>query len=260
MLVLLFKSYLKILYIFINHNFPKILGFYILQRSTMFQKNSSYSRLKGKQRRFQRFLIKLVILSLVVSLLFNTITLYRSSKEPIGAFFVLGGSIRREIYAAQLAKQYPQIPILISQGSQVPCTWLIFERNQVSKENVYLEKCAHNTFTNFVYSVPILKQWGIKKVKLITSATHLPRAVWMANILIGSQGIWVELDLAQEKGIPGNNEHWLKTILDLTRSLIWAMVSQVIQPQCSDVIHLADLSREQLSKSSFKCERQGNLQ
>jgi hypothetical protein len=225
----------------------------------MFKKNTFSKSKKYRKRKSLKILIKLTTISLIFGLLFNTLTLYRSSQKPIGAFFVLGGSIQREIYVAQLAKQFPDTPILISQGSKDPCIWLIFERQKSPKENVYLEKCAHNTFTNFFYSLPILKQWKIQKVKVITSPTHLPRAIWMAKILIGSQGIWVEPDIVTEKGIPGNNEHWFKTTLDLTRSLIWAILSQVIQPQCSRVIRLADLPLETWEKTGFKCERKGGL-
>jgi hypothetical protein len=58
---------------------------------------------------------------LISWLAFTTITLIFSSSHPVDAFFVLGGSIQQEIYLAQLATQYPHIPILISSGSEDPC-------------------------------------------------------------------------------------------------------------------------------------------
>ncbi|MHC5597215.1 MAG: YdcF family protein, partial [Nostoc sp.] len=60
-------------------------------------------------------------------LIFTTITLVFAYSQPVDAFFVLGGSISRETYVAQQAKQYPQTPILISHGSPDPCIWLIFQ-------------------------------------------------------------------------------------------------------------------------------------
>ncbi len=192
-------------------------------------------------------------------LIFTTITLVSASSQPVDAFFVLGGSIRRETYVVQQATQYPQIPILISHGSPDPCIWLIFQRELASLENVWLEKCANSTFENFYYGIPLLRKWGIHKVKLITSPTHLPRAKWMAQILLGAHGIWVEPDIVQELGVPGNHESWLKTGLDLTRSIFWAILSQIIQPQCSNVTRLADVDIQAWQSRGFKCEHQGGV-
>ncbi|MBD2676130.1 MULTISPECIES: YdcF family protein [Nostoc] len=192
-------------------------------------------------------------------LIFTTITLLYASSQPVDTFFVLGGSIRRETYVVQQAKQYPQIPILISHGSPDPCIWLIFQREFASLENVWLEKCANSTFENFYYSIPLLRKWRVHKVKLITSPTHLPRAKWMAQILLGAHGIWVEPEIVQESGVPGNQESWLKTGLDLTRSLFWAILSQIIQPQCSNVTRLADVDIQAWQSRGFSCEHQGGV-
>ncbi|MFN6569918.1 YdcF family protein [Dendronalium sp. ChiSLP03b] len=192
-------------------------------------------------------------------LICTTIALVFAFSQPIDAFFVLGGSIRREIYVAQKAKQYPQTPILISHGSQAPCMWLIFQREAAEMENVWLENCANSTFDNFYYGIPILRRWGVHKVKLITSLTHLPRAKWMAQILLGAHGIWVEVDIVEEQGVPGNRESRLKTGLDITRSLFWAGLSQFIQPQCSNVTRLAEVNMQAWQHRGFKCERQGGV-
>ncbi|AKG24194.1 YdcF family protein [Calothrix sp. 336/3] len=192
-------------------------------------------------------------------LLCTTVTLVGSATKPVGTFFVLGGSITREIYVAKLVKQYPQIPVLVSQGSLPPCILMIFQRENTITNQVWLEECAHSTFDNFYYSVPILRQWGVRKVKVITSPTHLPRAQWMAQIILGSHGIWVEPEIIQEKGVPGNRENWLKTGLDVTRSLIWAILSQVLQPQCQQLTRLSDVNLAQWQSQGFKCEYQGKL-
>lgn len=226
-----------------------------------FTRNLSVPR-GQKLRKKWRLLQKLAwVLCLVFScwLVITTITLVSASSQPVDAFFVLGGSIRREIYIAQTAKQYPQTPILISHGSQDPCIKLIFQREFAQLHNVWLEKCANSTFDNFYYGVPILKRWGVNKVKLITSPTHLPRAKWMAQILLGAHGIWVEVEVVKEKGVPGNRESWVKTGLDVTRSLLWAVLSQIIQPQCTDVIRLSEVDMSVWQRRGFKCEHQGNL-
>ncbi|MBD2249693.1 YdcF family protein [Nostoc parmelioides] len=213
-------------------------------------------------RKKWRLIQKLVgVLCLVLGswLIITTITLVFASSQPPDAFFVLGGSIRREIYIAQIAKQYPQIPILISQGSPDPCIKLIFEREVADLSNVWLEKCANSTFENFYYGVPILKRWGVHKVRLITSPTHLPRAKWMAQILLGARGIWVEVEVVKETGVPGNRESWIKTGLDVTRSILWAGLSQIIQPQCPKVMQLSKVNMSTWQSRGFKCEYQGDL-
>ena len=225
-------------------------------------KNDRFFQGKSQYQKRWRFLQKFTIgISLLIAiwLFFTTITVFIASSKPVDAFLVLGGSIKREMYVAELAQQYPQTPILISGGSKDPCILLIFQRQTAPMDNVWLEKCADSTFDNFYYSIPILQQWGVRKVKLITSTTHLPRAKLMAQILIGSHGMWVEPDIIQEQGIPGNSEYGWKTVLDVTRSILWAPISQVIKPQCSKVIKLNQVNLQEWQNRGFKCERQGNL-
>jgi hypothetical protein len=208
------------------------------------------------------FLQKIAIwlgLLLGIWLVFITITLVLASSKPVDALFVLGGSIRREIYVAKLTKQYPKSQILISQGSPEPCIWLIFQKEKAPMKNVTLEKCADSTFDNFYYGIPILRRWNVHKVMLITSPTHLPRAKWLGQILLGAHGIWMETEIVQERGIPGNREFGVKTGLDVTRSLFWAGLSQIIQPQCQEVKRLEDVNIEAWQRRGFHCERQGNL-
>jgi len=192
-------------------------------------------------------------------LLINTLRLQAVATGSVDTFFVLGGSIRREIYAAELTKQHPETRVLVSQGSLDPCILLIFQREQAPIRHVWLEKCANSTFDNFYFNIPLLDRWGVRKLKLITSPSHLPRAQWMAQILLGAHGIWVELDVVEEQGIPGNREHWLKTGLDVTRSVIWAVLSQFIQPKCSKLIPLTTVELQTWRNTGFKCEYQGKL-
>ncbi|MFB2919456.1 YdcF family protein [Aerosakkonema funiforme] len=192
------------------------------------------------------------------------IILQKASQGPVDAFLVLGGSITREIYVAELAKKYPQTPILISGGSKDPCILLIFRRANAPMQNVLLEKCAKTTFGNFYFSQPILSQWQVHKVKLITSLTHLPRAKWLAQIILGSHGIWVEPDIVKEQGIPGNRESFLLTAWGLTRSLSWAVISQFYSPKCSELTKLTEVNLKAWQAQGFtvkrQCERQANLQ
>ncbi len=177
----------------------------------------------------------------------------------VDAILVLGGSIKREMYVTQFAKQNPEIPIFISQGADPPCVWLIFERDRASKRNVWLERCASSTFSNFTFNAELLKQSQVKKVKVITSDSHLPRAKWLAQILLGAKGIAVEIDTVEEEGIPGNQEFWLKTALDVIRSVIWVLISPIYSPECDRVQRLSELDMAQWEGNDYRCEHQGQI-
>ena len=210
--------------------------------------------------------IKIVILSLIVLLiglfgkvLYHIRQLPNAAQQPVDTFFVLGGSIQREIYVSELAKQYPNVRVLISTGADEPCIFKLFEQNQSPIQQVWLEKCAQNTFGNFYYSQPVLTRWNAHHIKLITSGTHIRRAKWMAQMILGSHGIWVDVDLAQEQGVPGNQESLLKTGLDLTRAAFWALASQLIQPSCSNVVQLMNIDLKYWCTQEFNCERQSKI-
>lgn len=210
-----------------------------------------------------RFLQKLsfcLCVLLCIWLVFNTITLINSSSKPVSATFVLGGSIAREVYAAEFASKNAKTRVLISQGSEEPCILSVFQRKRANLGNIWLEKCANSTFDNFFYSLPILESWKARKIKLITSHSHLPRAKWMAQIIFGAHGIWVEFDVVQEQGVPGNQESFFKTALDIIRSFAWALWSHFQHPQCANVINLKDVNLDAWRQTGYKCERQVGIE
>ena len=215
-------------------------------------------------RKFQKFLkflrklIPVLGLILIIWLGINWWCLQNSASGKVDAFLVLGGGIYREIYAAQVAIANPTIPILISQGSADPCIWIMFQLQQAPIEKIWLEKCARSTFDNFYFSIPTLKQWGVHKVKLITSQSHTPRALWMAKILLGSQGIWVEPEIIPDVVAPGNKEENWKTAIDLGRSVGWAVLSQFYHPLCEEIIPLKEVKFTDWQEMGFRCERRKN--
>ncbi len=217
------------------------------------------NQFRAKRRRLLGLGLLIVGILLCSWLLLNSMKLQVAASKPIDAFFVLGGGIQREIYVAKLAKQHPDIRVLISQGSEDPCILLIFQREQAPIRQVWLEKCADSTFNNFYFNIPILQKWGVRKVKLITSPSHLPRAKWMAQILFGAHGIWVETDIVVDEGKPGNRESVLKTGLDISRCLVWAVLTQFVQPRCLKLVPLSGVDLEAWHNSGFKCERQKEL-
>lgn len=215
-------------------------------------------------RRFQKLLkflarlLPILGLILVIWLGINWWRLQNAASGKVDAFLVLGGGIHREIYAAQVAIVNPTIPILISQGSADPCIWMMFQLQQAPMEKIWIEKCARSTFDNFYFSIPTLKQWGARKIKLITSQSHTPRAIWMAKILLGSQGIWVEPEIIPDVVAPGNKEEGWKTAIDLGRSLGWAVLSQFSYPVCREMIPLAEVKFMDWQEMGFRCERRKN--
>ena len=214
-----------------------------------------------KLQKLLKFLSKLVPvlgLILIIWLGINWWRLQNASLGKIDAFLVLGGGIHREIYAAQVAIANPTTPILISQGSADPCIWMMFQLQQAPIEKVWLEKCARSTFDNFYFSIPILKQWRVRKIKLITSISHTPRALWMAKIILGAQGIWVEPDIIPDVVAPGNKEEDWKTAIDLGRSLGWAALSQFHNPVCNEIIPLTEVKFTDWQEMGFRCERRKN--
>jgi uncharacterized SAM-binding protein YcdF (DUF218 family) len=213
-----------------------------------------------KTRKWWCRMVRLLLVAVMAIGWWHTgLALKNAAKQPVDAFLILGGSIQREIYATQLAAQYPQTPILISSGSQDPCIWLLFDQAQVPKNRVWLESCADSTFGNFYFSLPILQQWQADRVMLVTSPTHLPRAKWLAQILLGAHGIWVDTAQVKETGVPGNQESWLKTGLDITRSVVWAGISQFYSPVCRQVISLSEVDLASWQQLGFKCEHQGGV-
>jgi uncharacterized SAM-binding protein YcdF (DUF218 family) len=185
--------------------------------------------------------------------------LYHHAQQPVDAVLVLGGSIRREMYIAEAVAQGNQLPILISHGAQPPCTRILFDRLSAPLDHVWLETCAESTFDNYRYSLPVLQQWQARHVQVVTSPTHLPRAAWLAKILLGSHGIWVDMDLVEETGVPGNFEHPLKTIADVGRSLGWAVISQFVTTPCENVFSLQSVDLAAWESAGFTCEHQGGI-
>jgi uncharacterized SAM-binding protein YcdF (DUF218 family) len=220
------------------------------------QKHNLSQRLNRKKR--QKWLIFALIIfccAIALKIAFNLIYLLpQNTMRSPDVIFVLGGSIQRENYAAKLANLYPDLPILISKGSHAPCVYQIFLKLQSRMNNVCLETCANSTFGNFFFGVPIIRHWGAHKVMLITSPTHLPRAQWMAQIQLGTQGIAVEIKLTNEPGIPGNQESKLKTALDITRSILWSGFAQLISPPCFDVTELIKFNSQDWQNKPYQCE------
>lgn len=205
----------------------------------------------------------------------RSVQLYQAAHRPVDALFVLGGSIRREMAAAELARDHGQLPVLISAGSPAPCVWTIVERGAPGlnaeigsvdpsfvdpKSHIWLEPCATSTLGNYRFGLPILKNWKARHVQLMTSGTHQLRATGLGRIILGSHGIWLSPTPVAETGRPGNQESPLKTGLDWLRGLAWALMSQFYAPQCPGLVRLDQVVLEDWVDREFECESQGKVE
>lgn len=173
-----------------------------------------------------------VIIVLSVLLLCVTariVQLCLAATSPVDGVLVLGGTPNRERYAAQLTLQEPSRITLISGGSQDPCIWLIYNKAKASKEHVWTERCSHNTLENFIFSTPILNKLNVHKVLLVADDPQSERALPMAQIILGSHGMAVELrKVPDSSGEPLKRPVWQ----DVALAMCWAVPSQFYQPTC----------------------------
>jgi len=71
---------------------------------------------------------------------------------------MLGGGIRREMAAAQLAQIHPSLPVIISSGSTLPCLYRVFVKEAgVDWRRVTIDFRAVDTLTNFTANE---ESWG----------------------------------------------------------------------------------------------------
>ena len=159
---------------------------------------------------------------LIILVLFSVIPLrlaiaYTQSPHP-QAFLVLGGSESRERFTAQYAQTTPSLPIWVSTGASPARSRQIFRRAGIPESQLYLDRRAIDTVTNFTSLVHDFQQQDIQHVYLVTSDYHMPRARAIAFFVFGSRGI-VTTPLIVSSSEP--EESSLKIVRDVGRSLLW---------------------------------------
>lgn len=203
--------------------------------------------------------MSLIAFVIVGWFLLTSLNLFVSSTKPSQAYFVLGGNNTREIRAAELVAQHPQMKTLISSGSADPCIWNAFTRARAPMDNVWLEKCADSTFGNMYYGLPILKRWHVSRITVIDSRCHLPRAQWLAQIIFAAHGIWTDFDILED-GFPAKPEIDTKTLLDVMRAILWALASQFYSPSCANVTQLSSVDMNYWNRVGYHCAHHINPQ
>ncbi|TYQ32108.1 YdcF family protein [Pseudanabaena sp. UWO310] len=146
-----------------------------------------------------------------------TISASPTAREP-QAILVLGGSPTREKFAAQFALEHPQLPIFVSSGSPEEYAQYVFDQAGVKRDRIHLDYRAVDTVTNFTVMVTEFQQRKITDVYVITSEFHMPRALVIGKIVLGSRGIEMH-----PVAIPSQikSENPTKSLRDGLRSVFW---------------------------------------
>lgn len=142
---------------------------------------------------------------------------YAQSPQP-QAFLVLGGSESRERFTAQYAQMAPTLPIWVSTGMSPARSHQIFQQAGIPDSQLYLDRRAIDTVTNFTSLVHDFQQQDVQHVYLVTSDYHMPRARAIAFFVFGSRGI-ATTPLIVASSEP--EESPLKIVRDVGRSLLW---------------------------------------
>jgi uncharacterized SAM-binding protein YcdF (DUF218 family) len=140
------------------------------------------------------------------------------------AILTLGGGTGREEVAAQLAQHNPDMEIWVSSGSLLPQeAYRLFQTFGIAKNRLHLDYRASDTVTNFTTLVADFEQRNIRHIYLVTSDFHMPRAMAIATIVLGSRGIaFTAIPVPCDRP----KESTLKILRDSGRSLLWILTGQ----------------------------------
>ncbi len=139
------------------------------------------------------------------------------------AVLVLGGAAEREKFAAEFAKQHPELPVWVSSGSNPEYAEWLFDESGIARDRLHLDYRAVDTVTNFTSLADYFKTRDIHSVYLITSDYHMRRAQVIGEIVLGSRGI----DF-QAVSVPSDKspEPLNKVVRDAARSVLWVMTGE----------------------------------
>lgn len=188
------------------------------------------------KRKGYRFFCLVAVLILV---LFSIIPIRLAIATKIAplpqAILTLGGLPEREAFAVQLAKMHPGLEIWISSGSPSDKADG-FEAAGIPSTLVHIDHRAVDTVTNFTSLVEDFKRHNIQHLYVVTSDYHMPRAMAIATIVLGSQGI-----AFTPVPVPSNqaSESWLHILRDIGRALFWVVTGHTgasLNPRYSGAI------------------------
>ncbi len=142
----------------------------------------------------------------------------QQAPEP-QAILMLGGSIDREEFTAEFAKQHEDLDVWVSSGVDRRTATEIFQQAGIDLDRVHLDYRAVDTVTNFSTLVEDFKKRNISHVYLITSDFHMPRASAVASVVFGSHGIAFTPVMIPSQDYPSESE--ARIARDVSRAVLW---------------------------------------
>lgn len=139
---------------------------------------------------------------------------------------VLGGAPERERFAAQFARDNPNVKIWVSSGSNREYAKWVFDEARVPDDQWALDYQAVDTVTNFTTLIEKLEDRQIDQVYLITSDYHMRRASVVAQIVLGSRGIRFKPVPIATEASPERPETLARSVRDGARSLLWVVTGK----------------------------------
>jgi uncharacterized SAM-binding protein YcdF (DUF218 family) len=97
------------------------------------------------------------------------------SGAPIAGFVALGGGIERIEEATALARSHPEAQLVVTGHEALPAHFF-FERG-IARNRLLVEPTARNTYENAIRTAQLLGPKGFGRWIIVTSASHIPRAI-----------------------------------------------------------------------------------
>lgn len=188
-----------------------------LQKVIWQYQTSAFGSRKFSKKLSPRLLILGLIGCFVLSIPVKS-AIARTEQPKAQGILVLGGGSDREVYAANFAKNHPNLPVWLSTGKPLDQAKQNFQTADIDLQRIHLDYRAVDTVTNFTTLVDDFESQNIKHVYLITSDFHLPRATAIASIVFGSRGITfttISVPAARK------TEPRIKILRDSLRGLVW---------------------------------------
>uniref|UniRef100_UPI0025B58255 YdcF family protein n=1 Tax=Trichocoleus desertorum TaxID=1481672 RepID=UPI0025B58255 len=184
-------------------------------REAIYPRAQQSKRSKKSQSRRKSFPWLMLVLPVVLWVGYREIRSYFQQPQAV---LVLGGAPEREVFAAEFAREHPQVSVWISSGSNPEYTEWAFSEAGIDPERVIIDREAVDTVTNFTTLVDKFKAEGIESVYLITSDYHMRRARVIGEIVLGSRGIDFKPISVPSGQAPESLE---KAVRDGARAVLW---------------------------------------
>lgn len=139
------------------------------------------------------------------------------------AILTLGGGREREEFTAKFAQSHSSLPIWVSTGSPADKAWKIFQDAGIVERQIYLDRRATDTVTNFTSLVTDFHHRNFQHIFLITSDFHMPRAKAIAFVVLGSKGI-AYTPVSIPSTYQPESKH--KIVRDTFRAFMWLLTGR----------------------------------